>query len=258
MRRTALAASILATCLAGASCVSTRSDDVRPHGAAAVAKAPRTISVTGEAEVLVEPDFVEVIVGTEGRSRSAQEARGACNARMAAVLAAARSSAGIAEKDLATDQFQLEPVYEWENNRQRFVEYVCRKTLVVTLREPERLDALVEALVTAGADTMQGVEFRTSDLRKHRDEARRLALLAAREKADAMAGVLGEDIGAPQSIGESYSMWSPYDSGRSARMMAQNVSQEMSGGSASDEPSSTALGRIRVRASVSVLFELNQ
>jgi uncharacterized protein YggE len=138
-----------------------------------------------------------------------------------------------------------------------FEAYSCRKTVVITLREPKKLDQLVEALVGAGSDSLQGIEFRTSDLRKHRDEARRLALVAAREKAIAMAGTLDQKIGRPQSISENFSTWEPWSyGGRNMRMMAQNVMQESGGSGTSESASSTALGRIRVRATVGVVFEL--
>lgn len=217
---------------------------------------PRTISVAGDAEVLVEPDFVEITMGTEGRDADAKKAREACHEKMTAVLDAARA-AGIAEKDLATDNFQLEPIYRWEDNRQVFEIYSCRKTLVITLRNPAKLDQLVEALIGAGSDSLQGIEFRTTDLRKHRDEARRLALVAAKEKAAAMAGTLDQKIGRPQSISENFSTWEPWSyGGRNMRGMAQNISQDSGGSGTSESASSTALGRIRVRATVSVVFEL--
>jgi Protein of unknown function (DUF541) len=52
-----------------------------------------------------------------------------------------------------------------------------------------------------------GIEFRTCGLRKHRDAARGLAIQAAREKAIALAGELGQEVGRPIDIREEYKGW---------------------------------------------------
>lgn len=215
---------------------------------------PRTISVTGDAEVLVEPDHVVVIVASEARDMDPKKARAECHRKMAAVLESARRF-GIEEKDLATDNLHLEPIYRWGGEEQIFNGFVCRKSLVITLRRPEKLDELVELVVASGANMIQGIEFRTTELRRHRDEARRMALQAAREKAEAMAAVLGQRIGAPRNISENVSTWEPPMP--RARGMAQNAMM-MQDGAGEEAVSSTALGRIRVRATVSVVFDLRE
>ena len=65
---------------------------------------------------------------------------------------------------------------------------------------PKFEDLLSDAL-EAGVTHVQGIEFRTTELRKHRDRARSLALKAAQEKAELLADGAGRKIGKAISIG---------------------------------------------------------
>ena len=106
-----------------------------------------------------------------------------------------------------------------------------------------------------------------ADADVHRESARELALTAAREKAEKMAAVLGCAVGKPIAITETFgggswyfSSWYGWDGwgvrgyGRSSGM-SQNVIQDSSGPSRGTSES-MALGKISIRASVSVVFEL--
>ena len=105
---------------------------------------------------------------------------------------------------------------------------------------------------------VHGIQFRTTELRKHRDEARTLAIRAAQEKAVALAQELGQEVGQPHDIREDQSQWwSWYNTGWGGRAgsMTQNVIQE--GGSAPAGTEGTlAPGQISVTAKVTVSFEM--
>ena len=101
-----------------------------------------------------------------------------------------------------------------------------------------------------------------TEFKNHREHARELALLAAREKAEKMSAVLGQKVGAPLQIIDNgspwwhYSSWSGWGYGRSGGM-TQNVAQNIPGGGG--EPSDTvALGKIGIRANVQVVFALKE
>jgi len=56
----------------------------------------------------------------------------------------------------------------------------------------------MDAVISAGANQIGGIEYQSSDLRSYRDQARDAAALVAREKAEA----LGNQIGKTYSIEE--------------------------------------------------------
>lgn len=224
--------------------------DARPVGS-------RTISVSGEAEIRVPPDEVVLTLGVETFDADLQKARAANDTRVAGVLAAARQ-AGVPAERIRTDFLQVEPRYKRDTDVLVTVGYTVRKTVVVTLRDIAAFDALFGASLAAGATHVHGVDFRTTELRAHRDSARALAVDAARQKAEAMAGRLGQRVGRPISIGEGHS-WSGSGYGRGwgdrYSGMTQNVVQNAGGGGETAE-GATSPGQIAVTGRVSVTFEL--
>lgn len=218
---------------------------------------PRTLSVTGESEVRVAPDEVVVTLGVETFDEDLPRAKAANDARVAAILAAARERR-VPEERVRTDFLQVEPRYRSQMDALVRVGYVVRKTVVVTLRDVAAFDALLSAAVAAGATHVHGIDFRTTELRAHRDRARALAVDAARQKAEAMAARLGQRIGRPLVVREEDNRWgSGYGRGWGARgggMMSQNAVQDDGGGGGGE--ASTAPGQIAVTARVSVTFEL--
>lgn len=221
---------------------------------------PRVISVEGQAEIQVVPDEVVLTLGFESFDPSLQSAKEDNDRRLKAVLDAARRL-GVEERHLETDYLSIEPSYYNRYKNEDESGFTVRRSLVITLRQIEHFERLLAAALEAGANHVHGVQFRTTELRKHRDQARELAVQAAKEKAIAMAAVLGQEIGRPTRIEERHSGWySPYSwwwRGRN-NSMSQNVIQAApSGGSgASDGPN--APGQIAVSASVTVSFEMKE
>lgn len=102
-----------------------------------------------------------------------------------------------------------------------------------------------------------GFEYRTTELRKHRDEARKKALRAAREKAEMLAGELGARVGKPRTISEGhYGFSGPtrWWGGWGGANYTQNASQQQREETGSGE--TLPLGQIGVNAGVSVTLDL--
>lgn len=229
------------------------------QGAAGTASETRRITVSGEAEVRVVPDEVIVTVGIETWNKNMQIARNENDEIVKRVLALA-DELGIAGQHVQTDYVSIEPRYRNGYYEDRdFIGYFVHKNIVVTLRDLTRFEDLLAGALDAGANYIHGIEFRTTELRQHRDEARALAIEAAREKAEAMAGELGQQVGQPLLIEEQQSgWWSGYNSWWGSRFgggMTQNVIQETGGVSVLAD-SSVAPGQIAVNARVAVTFEI--
>jgi len=217
---------------------------------------PRLVTVTGDAEVRVVPDEVILTLGVETWDKDLTAAKTENDQRVQRILQLARKFE-IESKHVQTDFISIEPRYEEQWEHRNFIGYFVRKTVVITLRNISRFEDLLSAAL-ADANYVLGVEFRTTELRKHRDEARALAIKAAREKANDLAGELGQKAGQPHSIREDQTWWwSGYGSVWGSRwggMMTQNVMQT-AGGPATPE-TSIAPGQITVSARVTVSFEL--
>jgi len=216
-----------------------------------------TISVTGEAEVRVVPDEVILNLGVETFDKVLGVAKSANDERIKKTVAVARA-AGIAAEHVQTDYISIEPRYVQHDVARELLGYVVRKSVVVRLRDIARFESLLTAALDAGVTHVHGVEFRSTDLRAHRDRARTLALTAAREKADLLARSAGQKAGKVVAISESgYGYWSSYGSGWGNRYgsAAQNVVQSFGGASLATD-SALAPGQISIRANVSATFAL--
>ena len=164
----------------------------------------------------------------------------------------------IEEKHIQTDFLSIDPRYKDSYEHKKFIGYFVRKSIVITVRDISKFESILGDVLEKGANYVHGVQFRTTELRKHRDQARSLAIRAAREKAIALAKELRQRVGEPYKIQEHPSgWWSWYNSwwgGRWRGAMAQNVIQNV--GSPSETDGSIALGQIKVNAKVTVSFEL--
>jgi len=225
---------------------------------AADVAAPRTVSVTGESEIRVVPDEVVITLGIVVASKEIMEVKKLSDKRMKELLTIT-AAAGIPSRDVQTDFLNIDRDFTTDSNgRRTFVGYVQRTTVEIFLRDLGKFEALLTAVLQAGIEHVHGIDFRTSELRQHRDQARSLAIKAAKEKATALAGELGEKIGKPHSIQEVQNyLFSTYRNwwGRSYQPMSQNVSQAVSANTAS-QSNALAPGSLSIRASVNVSFEL--
>lgn len=217
-----------------------------------------TISVSGTAEVRVPPNEVNLRLGIETRDPALDEARQQNELRTAGVLRFLKG-ANIDAKDIQTDYLQIEPQYGSDGRQPQIVPefYQVRRTIGVRLRDVGQFDTVLAGVLTSGANQVQGIDFRTTELRKHRDAARQQAIRAAKQKATALAAELDAQVGKPLMIQEHTSdgwggwpgRWGPF-----ANAMSQVSSQAPAAGEAPE--GNLAVGMISITATVSVTFLL--
>ena len=216
-----------------------------------------TISVSGDAEVRVAPNEVVLNMGVETADRSLRTAKSANDAAIQRALGVA-SQHGVPSKNVQTDFISIEPRYRRDEITGQLLGYVVRKSLTVRFNDIAKFEELFTDLLDAGVNVVHGIEFRTTDLRKYRDQARALAIKAAQEKAEVMAQNAGRHAGPTLSINEGGGGWfSPYASwwGRSYGGMMQNVVQT-DGAGASGTDTTLAPGQITVTAHVGITVAL--
>ncbi len=227
----------------------------------AVSQEPRRITVSGEAEVRVVPDEVILTLGIETWDKNLETAKRQNDDVVARVLALAADH-GIATEHVQTDYVNIEPRYRNGYYEDRdFIGYFVHKNIVITLRDLGQFEGLLSDALEAGVNYVHGIQFRTTELRQYKDQARALAVHAAQEKAAAMGGELDQKLGEPLAVQEEQiGWWSGYNAWWGSNWgngMTQNVIQEI-GGAAALADSSVAPGQIKVNARVSVTFELTR
>jgi uncharacterized protein len=217
----------------------------------------RTITVFGDADVKVVPDKVVITVGVVASDMDILKARKKNDDCAINVYSVAKKH-NIPTRDIQSNYLSIEPRYRSDYEHKDFIGYFASRSVQITSTNLGSFEVLISDLLTeAGVTDVRSVNFYTTELRKYRDEARDLALKAAKEKAERMAAALGQKVGMPRRIEELDSRWwSWYSSpwGGFQNSMSQNVVQ--SGGEAPEIDGATAPGMITVNAKVSVEFEL--
>jgi uncharacterized protein YggE len=218
-----------------------------------------TIDVQGSADVKVVPDQVFIVFGIETSDPNLTVSKSRNDERIKKLLALTKEL-NIDPKYVQTDFISIEP---WEHelrdeNRTMRLEYRVRKNIAVTLSDTAKFEELLSRALEGGVNHVHGIQFRTTELRKHRDHAREMAVQAAKEKAALLAGKLGRQVGPAIRISEYSGGWySPYSwwggQGYGSNAMSQVSSQA---GEASSSEGTIALGQITVTANVSVSFAL--
>jgi uncharacterized protein YggE len=223
-----------------------------------VAGGSEVISVSGEAELRVVPDEVLLSLGVESFDKVLKTAKAQNDAAIKRAIDVARGQ-GVQPEHIQTDYIGIEPKYERGDITRALLGYEVRKTILIRLKDIRKFEDLLTGALEAGVTHVHGIEFRTTDLRKHRDAARVLAIKAAQEKAALLARESGRSLGKVQSIGESnYGYFSSYGSWWGSRYnggMAQNVMQNV-GGMPLESDSTLAPGQISIRVSVHASYAL--
>jgi len=220
------------------------------------AQTERTVSTTGEATVYVVPDRVVVNVGIETFAADLDAAT-ASNEAAGRKLVQAVLGLGVEKRDVATDRLQVDIHRRFENGRYLDIEgYFVRRGYAITLKDVTRLERLADTALRNGANQIQDVTFSTTQLRKYRDQARQMAIRAAREKAVLLARELDCTVGKPRTINDSGAnvYFGGYRWDRGGSMTGQNAVQLVAG--PRDTGEALPLGQIAVSASVSVTFDM--
>jgi uncharacterized protein YggE len=145
------------------------------------------VRVTIAETLRTPPDEASMTVGTQAKASTATAAVAANKVKTEKLLAAIRA-AGIRERDIQTQGIQLQPDYRWDpqpngQGHQTLIGYIAGNSVQIKTRDIDKLTSLLDALTTAGADTVYGPNFGISDPAPLRKEARIRAM--ERGKAEA-------------------------------------------------------------------------
>ncbi|MDG2012682.1 MAG: SIMPL domain-containing protein [Pirellulaceae bacterium] len=220
-----------------------------------------TVSVTGTAEVRVLPDQAILRFSIDSRALALAAAVGDNDTKVTAVTQYLTQNK-IEARFIRTDVIRIQPLFETPNkSRQQSsngagantsaeqkiqpIGYSARRDISVTIKNLSQFEAIYRGLIERGVNEVNNVSFLSSELRKHREEARLMAVRAAKQKANVMASELGCKLAAVQSIRESGPSY------RGSNMMTNRFA-DVPGGS----EGAVASGMITISASVDIVFLL--
>lgn len=210
------------------------------------------LTVTAQGSSTRTPDVASYSAGVTTQGATASEALTANSAQMKRVIAALKQ-AGIADRDIQTSNLNLNPVYSqpkrlpdgnFEDGPQRIVGYQATNSVSVRQRKIEEMGKVVDALVKAGANQVNGPNFMLDQPDAAMNEARTAAMKEARSRADLYARSAGLRVVRIVSISEN--------SGYAPRPQMFVRKEAMDASSAPP----VAAGELEMSADVTVQFEL--
>lgn len=167
------------------------------------------INVSGVGKSYQAPDVATVSAGVVTQAPTAQAAMSANATKMNSIFASL-NAAGIQQRHIQTSQLSLNPQYDYENRRQpRITGYEARNTVTARSENLDQVGPMLDALVEAGANNINGINFSIKDAEAAKSEARREAVKDARRKADEMATAAGVRLGRILQMSESTRGYAP-------------------------------------------------
>lgn len=161
------------------------------------------VQVSGSGQVNVPVDRARVVFAVETEEPDAGMAVQRNATLMEAVLAALRDL-DVAELDLETVGFQLQPQYDRRTGEPpRIRAYRARNNVSATVDDVDAVGRVVDAAVGAGANRIASLSFEAQDTEEARQEALRMAVAEARAQAEVTAAALGLPLGSPVEVSTS-------------------------------------------------------
>ncbi|MBY3049731.1 SIMPL domain-containing protein [Rhizobium laguerreae] len=210
------------------------------------------ISVTGDGESSVAPDMAVVNLAVVKQAKTAREALDENNKAMNDVLAALKSG-GIAERDLQTSGFSIQPQYNYpqpvdgQQQQPQLIGYQTINSVTVRLRDLAKLGAVIDQSVTLGINQGGEIQFTNDKPDAAIEEARKAAVADAVKRAKTLSEAAGVKLGRILEINENV-----------PRAMPQPVYRATMMKEASDAAVPVQGGENNYNVSVTVTFAIEQ
>ncbi len=213
-----------------------------------IAPGATALSLSAEGETTATPDMATISFGVQTQAKTAADALKANNARMTAVLAALKAS-GIAARDIQTSNLNLNPQYTYGSNQPPVLNgYQASDQISVKIEDLAQTGPTIDAVVKAGINQIDSINFGLKDESAALDTARKNAVATLSQRAQLYTAATGMHLsrlvaieeGAPQSIGPRpvYAM---------ARMAVPSAA-----------PTPVESGELKLSVTVSATYELTK
>ena len=205
----------------------------------------RTIHVTGSGSVAGEPDIATLDVGVAVERETVAEAREEAASAMTGLINSLQAN-NVAEKDIKTENFSIQPQYDYTDDGRVLRGYRVNNIVRVKVRDLATLSEVIDDAAAAGGNSIviNSIQFMIDDTAPLQTEARGLAVKDAEAKAKTLAKAGGVRLGEPITITEStYFEGPPSPFARTAE-------------AAFDTATPIAAGELAVTVTVTVVYEI--
>lgn len=214
----------------------------------------RRINVSGEGSVSLAPDLALLSLTVTRAGETAREALDANSNAMSKVLAAMREK-GVADRDLQTSQFNIQPRYTHPRSvdneapaAPRIIGYTVSNSLTVRVRDIDQVGSLLDTAVKLGVNEGGQIVLINEDPSAAQNQARVEAMKNALAKAQTLAQAAGVKVGELLDVSEQ-----SYTPGPTPMFMAKGMRAE-----ADMDAVPVASGENTYRVSVNISVAIEQ
>jgi uncharacterized protein len=164
-----------------------------------------TFDVTGESEIVSVPDQAELTVGIESNSSTVSEAQDRANTVINDIIAA-MDKLGIDKKDIQTQNYSVNPQYNYDNpGRPTITGYQVSANVRLRIHDFEKLNQAIDDATSLGANQVGGINFMMSKEKEEEltKQAREEAIKDAKSDADELARLAGIKLGKVVNVWEN-------------------------------------------------------
>ncbi|WP_058300415.1 SIMPL domain-containing protein [Gorillibacterium timonense] len=172
-----------------------------PEKALAEEAQKNVIQVTGKGELSIKPDIVYLSIGVDTSAATAAEAQKANAAKIQKITAVLKGTWGVADKDIQTARFSVQPNYTYsEKEGQQVKGYNANHTLQINYRDLDKVGGLLDAVAAAGANNIGNASFSVEDPSAFEAQVLEKAMANADVKAGAIAKAAKRSLGQVVSV----------------------------------------------------------
>jgi len=172
-------------------------------------KQAHSFTITGEGKVTGVPDVAKIQLGYSIEKKTVAEAQKDNTTKMNAIIDKLKKDFKIDPKDIQTVNYYISPQYDWSNGKQSLRGYLVSQDIAVKVRQLDSVSKVLDAAGNIGLNQVGNLTFEIDNPEKLKQAAREIALKQAKDKAEALANVVGVKLGKVISFSESSSQPMP-------------------------------------------------
>lgn len=162
-----------------------------------------SFEVSGIGEVDQKPDTAVISLGVQTQGTSVKTAQDSLNTSINSVTSAIKKQ-GIQDADIQTQNYSINPNYDFNSGTQKITGYTANTTLKIKVRDLSKINSVVDAATANGANQVGEIIFTVNDPTKFENQARDKAILEAKTRAETAARAVGFRLGRIISYSEDF------------------------------------------------------
>ena len=166
------------------------------------------IVTSGTASVDATPDIATLAIEVNVAAKDAASAKKQADERVAQYLSFLEQNQ-IVKKDISSANLRTQPDYDYQNGESVLKGYRAVRTVEVTLRQLDKLNALLDGALKAGLNEIRSVSLGVAQPDAYKDKARKAAIDDAIHQAEQLAAGFNSKLGPVYSVRYHVSNYQP-------------------------------------------------